>query len=698
LPGLWLAGCSKVENAVRPAEPLGDFTFIQVSDLHSPMAASRATVARIGGLGEIELAPFNLRVPRPDFVLATGDLNEFGGGNGWWEEYLSYWQDCKLPVYPQLGNHDNTWRAGLKSLRELGHAAAYSFDWRGAHFVGLMTATLQDPRPSVGEETLLWLQQDLKKVGPKTPVFVFQHHPLGGREFASRYDYDRLLDVLRGYNTVLILAGHSHGYAYRSIHGMDQMTGGSTFGPNAGLAVVSVKDRTLRAAYWKNDQPAPHHKLIEKPIPPAATQPRVEITEPTFRSVVGSTLSLAAQLTGAEAVDKVTWTINDEQHGELTLTGGGTKWRASGSTQIGGLLPGAHYLRIEFHQGDRIHSRSTHFFFEPTSRPTAWRAYLAASSKVTPTVADGVVYVGANDGRLHAFQVETGKTLWSVHTGAEILAQPLVEGDRVYVANGLGEVSAFNQTGRKQWTFTAGDAVYSSPVWAAGRVVFGCNDGKLYAVDAATGQPAWTNAAAAYAIESKPFVADGRIYFGAWDQHIRCVDARDGKLIWKRISEGVRAATAAHRYYSPGDAMPVVAEDKLHVADRNYRLTILDAATGEPQGVATKVAATGLSEDGLFVYQRRTDGSLVKTDSAGKELWAVPAAMNAIPTAPVEKNGVVYVASATGTMSALAAADGRVLWRYQVSPRLFVMSSVVSDGDRVYATAFDGTLTAIKKP
>lgn len=144
--------------------------------------------------------------------------------------------------------------------------------------------------------------------------------------------------------------------------------------------------------------------------------------------------------------------------------------------------------------------------------------------------------------------------------------------------------------------------------------------------------------------------------------------------------------------------MPVVAEDKLHIADRNYRLTILDAATGEPLGAATKVAATGLSEDGLFVYQRRTDGSLVKTDSAGKELWAVPAAMNAIPTAPVEKNGVVYVASATGTMSALAAADGRVLWRYQVSPRLFVMSSVVSDGDRVYATAFDGTLTAIKKP
>lgn len=698
LLGLLVAGCAKVTSETRPPEPLSDFTFIHASDVHAPMPASRTTIARIRELGEIDLAPFNLRVPKPGFVLVTGDLTEFGGGNGWWEEYLSYWKDCGMPVYHQLGNHDNTWHACLKGIRELGQNAAYSFDRHGAHFVGLMTATLQDPRPSVGEEIILWLKEDLKKVGPKTPVFVFLHHPLGGSEFASRYDYDRLLDVLREYNTVLLMAGHSHGYVHRPIHGLDQMTGGSTFGPNSGLAVVSVKDRTLRAAYWKNDQPAPHHKLIEKPIPSEASHPKIEISAPAFRNVTGSTLTLTAQLTGAVEVDKATWTINDDLKGDLALTGGGSKWQATGSAQIGGLLPGAHYLRVEFSKGDQRHIRSTQFFFEPTSRPTAWRAYLAGSSKVTPTIADGVVYVGANDGHLRAFQAETGKDLWSVNTGAEILAQPLVDGDRVYSANGLGEVSAFTKAGKKLWTFTAGDAVYSSPVLAEGKVIFGCNDGKLYAVDASAGKQAWVNSDATYAIESKPFVANGRVYFGAWDQQIRCVDARDGKLIWKRICEGARVAKAAHRYYSAGDAMPVVAEGKLHIADRGYHLTILDADTGEPIATAEKVSATGLSEDGRFVYRRMTDGRLAKTDSSGKELWSVPAEMNFIPTAPTEKNGVVYVASAKGMVSALAADDGKLLWRYQASPQLFVMSSVVSDGERVYATAFDGTLTAIKCP
>ena len=70
--------------------------------------------------------------------------------------------------------------------------------------------------------------------------------------------------------------------------------------------------------------------------------------------------------------------------------------------------------------------------------------------------------------------------------------------------------------------------------------------------------------------------------------------------------------------------------------------------------------------------------------------------MGAIPTAPTEKNGVVYVCSGKGTVSAIAADSGKILWQYQASPQLFVMSSVACDGANAYVTAFDGTLTAIK--
>jgi outer membrane protein assembly factor BamB len=140
----------------------------------------------------------------------------------------------------------------------------------------------------------------------------------------------------------------------------------------------------------------------------------------------------------------------------------------------------------------------------------------------------------------------------------------------------------------------------------------------------------------------------------------------------------------------------VFAEGKLMIADRNMMLTILNAETGEPAGSLKGVSATGLSEDGKFIYLRKTNGNVARIDSSGKEIWSVPAHVGAIPTAPMEKNGVVYVSSGKGIVSAIAAENGNILWQYQGSPQLFVMSSVACDGGNAYLTAFDGSLTAIK--
>ncbi len=674
-----------------------DFTFIHASDVHTPMAQSKATLSVIPSLGEIDMEPYGLKAPKPSFAIVSGDLTEFGGGSGWWHEYLSYWNGCGFHVYHGLGNHDNTWHANLKNMRDSGLAPYYSFDEKGCHFVSFMTATAQDPRPSVAEDQLLWLKKDLDKTGKHTPVFIYFHHPLGpGDEFASRYDYDRLIDVLHDYNTVLILAGHTHRYAYRPIENIDQTTGGSTFGEAPGFAVITVKDGVLREAYWKSGRPAPEIKLLEKQIPDRAPFSEVEINSPEFRETAGDTLDVAARLSCPLEIEKARYTVDDELGGDLKLAGHAPKWKATGKANVSGLLPGAHYLRVDFIKGGRHYSHSTEFFFEPASHPTAWRSYLAASSKVTPALAEGVVYVGANDGRLTAFKASSGKKLWSVETGAEILAEPLIANGMIYTANGLGLVSAYNLAGKRQWSFTADDAVYSSPVIAADKVIFGCNDGKLYALDATNGQLAWVNTNATYAIESKPFVSEGKVYFGGWDQFIRCVNVADGKQVWERLCEGSSTARAAKRYYSAADAMPVVVDGRLMIADRAQKLTILDAQTGEPVKSLEKVSATGVSEDKKFAYLRRMDGKLTKVDRSGAELWSTPAHMGAVPVAPTEKNGVVYVSSGKGTVSGIDAASGNILWQYQASPQLYVMGSVVSDGANAYLTSFDGSLTAIK--
>jgi outer membrane protein assembly factor BamB len=672
-----------------------DFTFIHASDVHAPMAQSREVISSIKALGEIDFAIYGTIAPKPSFAIVTGDLNEFGGGNGWWEEYLSYWEGCGIPVYHIQGNHDSTWRSNGRNLRNIGQGPCYYFDRNGCRFIGITSATVQDPRPSIGEEQITWVKDNLRGLDPGTPLFVFFHHPLGGTEFASRYDHDRLLDVLQDYNTVLLMAGHSHGFVYRPFESWDLITGGSTFGPNAGLMFVSVKDGVLRAAYRKATDAAPTVKILEKPIPDGPTYPKIEILSPRWGSRTQGVVSVSARVSRIADVTKAAYSVDDEIKGDLSLSGSTPVWTATASVGAAGLLPGAHYLRLDFQNGDRHYTRSTQFFIEPASRPTAWRVYLGASSKATPTVIDGAVYVGANDGKLRAFAASDGREVWSVDTGAEILTQPLVSNGRVVVGNGNGLVAAYSTSGNRLWTFTADDAVYSSPVECDSRIVFGCNSGKLYALDATTGKESWTNSDAAYTVESKPFVWNGKIYYGAWDSHVRCVDGTTGKLIWKQMGEGSLTEKAA-RYYSPADCGPVVVDGMLIVADRNYMLTILNAETGERVKAIKQVSGVGVSEDGKSAYLRKTTGELMKIDPRGNEIWSVPCQLDVIPTPPVEKNGVVYVASKKGMVSAVSAKWGKVLWRYQASPQLFVMSALSADDARVYVIGFDGHLTAIR--
>ena len=51
----------------------------------------------------------------------------------------------------------------------------------------------------------------------------------------------------------------------------------------------------------------------------------------------------------------------------------------------------------------------------------------------------------------------------------------------MYVGSSDGKLYVLDAaTGRKQWEFDAGDAITASPSIAAGRVVVGSTDGRLY--------------------------------------------------------------------------------------------------------------------------------------------------------------------------------------------------------------------------
>ena len=62
-------------TAAEGGAAVPDFTFLQASDVHAPRQDSKLNISRMSGLGEIDLTLFGVKVPKPGFVIATGDTD-----------------------------------------------------------------------------------------------------------------------------------------------------------------------------------------------------------------------------------------------------------------------------------------------------------------------------------------------------------------------------------------------------------------------------------------------------------------------------------------------------------------------------------------------------------------------------------------------------------------------------------------------
>jgi outer membrane protein assembly factor BamB len=678
-----------------------DFSFVHTADVHAPMETSRTTIAEIVSLGEMELEPFGITASRPAFALATGDLTEFGAGDGTWETYLGYWKDAPFPVYHQSGNHDGTWWSIRPLLREMYGSPYYSFDYQGCRFIGLDSAGIQDPRPNVGQEQIEWLKTELAGLDPDTPVFVFSHHSMDSREFVSEYDRQRVRDLFKPYNVVLWMVGHSHTHTHRIIDGFDTVGGGSTYGPvpriTPGYSVVTVRDGRVLVTHKFAGEEKATKRVLEKPLSPAAARPVISIASPGPGRVLRSndSLSVSVRIRGnTSPVSRAFYQIDEGE--EVPLAGSRSIWRGEAAA-VGGLVPGSHSLKITFELDDgSTHSRGTWFTVDRLNQ-MRWRTFLPGAVRGAPALAGDTLFVGAHDCKLYALSTKDGQIKWSYPTGGEISADPLVVGDTVYAASADGKVYALTTSGKLRWAFESEGAIFSSPVHHQGKLYFGCNGYAFYCIDAATGELVWKNTEQRYTVESKPFVTDDAVYYGAWDTFIYAADSRTGQPLWKCVGAGSRDRPAA-RYYSPADCGPVAAGGRVFCADRHYSLSIVDAATGELLDTRERVSATALSADGRAIYLRRTDGDLTRISTDGTELWSTPASMDILPTAPVEAGGVVYACSAAGLLSALSARDGTLLWQFAVTPQLRVYAVPAPGDGVVYTAGMDGSITAISPP
>ena len=142
----------------------------------------------------------------------------------------------------------------------------------------------------------------------------------------------------------------------------------------------------------------------------------------------------------------------------------------------------------------------------------------------TPSMDQGVIYLGSYDNNLYAVDATNGKLLWKFATEGSIVSRPVLadftamfgsEDNRFYAVS--------TRTKQLLWNFATEEPIRSSPAVSEGHVFFGSDDGYVYAVNLSTNRLSWRFEAGG-PMRSSPVVAADHLYFGTELGDFYCLD------------------------------------------------------------------------------------------------------------------------------------------------------------------------------
>ena len=204
-------------------------------------------------------------------------------------------------------------------------------------------------------------------------------------------------------------------------------------------------------------------------------------------------------------------------------------------------------------------------------RSLLWAFSLPRVSRGGPTVADGKVFVGTDDGVVYAIDESGGTQLWKADTDGLVVGSLAVSGGMVFGVAESGHDAASTvygwhaDTGKQAWSYQQRVGVIgsSSPSATAGVVYVGMGDSSVRAFNASSGTVRWARAVSTtFSPDAAPAVVGGRVYALTAGGHLYALRASDGSREWDYLfdanSTRSSALVAADTVYSGLDDGTIV--------------------------------------------------------------------------------------------------------------------------------------------
>ena len=327
-----------------------------------------------------------------------------------------------------------------------------------------------------------------------------------------------------------------------------------------------------------------------------------------------------------------------------------------------------------------------------------WQFSTGDKIRASPTIANGVVYEGSNNGYLYALNASTGALIWQYNSGSQIESSAAVANGIVYVGilwdGHNGYVDALNATtGARIWRYATNSGIESSPTVVDGVVYIGSYYGYIYALNASNGAFIWSLLTGGQ-VFSSPAVVNGVVYIGSGGGYVYALDALTGKIIWTFHTVDTIYAS------------PAIAGNTVYINSDNGTLYALNAVNGSQIwraafGTGDHADDSPAVADGL-VYIGARNGYYAFNATDGSKVWFFTSLYSPrqftgwIYSSPAVAGGTIYFGTSDSYLYALNATDGTAIWAYRLGGFPFA-SPAIANGV-VYIGCYDGKIYAFGNP
>ncbi|HET8711510.1 MAG TPA: outer membrane protein assembly factor BamB [Spongiibacteraceae bacterium] len=273
-------------------------------------------------------------------------------------------------------------------------------------------------------------------------------------------------------------------------------------------------------------------------------------------------------------------------------------------------------------------------------------------------IGGGLVLVATEDGRLWALDESNGKTLWKTQLEGQVLAPPQSDGNIVVAVTFSGDLVGLDaKTGAKKWLYAGGSPVLSlrassTPVLYDTVAITGLSNGKVIAVELASGQPVWETrvgvAQGSSEIERQNDVAgnllidDDILYAVSFQGRLAALDLHSGRRLWEtNASSYVGLSTGFSNIYVVAASGNITAFTKNNQGAR-WEQTALARRQLSGSAVLDSYVLVGDFE-GYLLALSQIDGHFVAREHVGGD---------GLRVAPIVVDDIAYVYSNGGKLAA----------------------------------------------